>query len=101
MILTLEKQALIIGVSGFLDRVGQAVFTAAIAISNEAPETPNHAVRKQLANTVIMNWAFARESFLRSVLTQLSKEEPTDEEINNAVAAVWNVIALAMFPGSE
>lgn len=101
MVLELRKQAELIENPALGNRIGQAAFLAAIAISNEAPETPNHAARKQLANTVIMNWAFTRESFLRSVLTQLSKEEPTDEEINNAVAAVWNVIALAMFPGSE
>lgn len=98
MTLELRKQAELMENPVIGNLVGQAAFAAAIAISNEAPETPKHTARLQLVNTVIMNWAFTRESFLRSVLTQLSKEEPTDEEINNAVAAVWNVIASAMFP---
>lgn len=100
-IIKLEKQAELIENATIGNRIGQAAFSAAIAISNEAPETPNHAARKQLANTVIMNWAFTRESFLRSVLTQLSSGDPSDEELCDAVAAIWDAIALAMYPGLE
>lgn len=101
MALELRKQAELIENPALGDRIGQAAYTAAIAISNEAPETPKHTARKQLANAVVMNWAFVREAFLRTVLTQLSSEEPSDSELGNAVAAVWDTIALAMFPGSE
>ena len=100
MAIKLAKQAELASDSLFISKVGQATFTAAIAISNEAPETPNHVARVQLANTIIVNWSFVRESFLRCVLTQIPSEEPTDVEISNAVAAVWNTIALAMFPHS-
>lgn len=98
MAIALGKQAELASDSLYTSKVGQAAFTAAIAISNEAPETPNHIARVQLVNTVIANWQFVRESFLRCVLTQIPSEEPTDAEISNAVAAVWNTIALAMFP---
>ena len=101
MALELRKQAELMENPVIGNLVGQAAFAAAIAISNEAPETPKHTARLQLANAVVMNWAFVREAFLRTVLTQLSSEEPSDSELGNAVAAVWNVIALAMFPGSE
>lgn len=100
MVLELRKQAKLIENPALGNRIGQAAYTAAIAISNEAPETPNHSARKQLVNTVIVNWAFVRESFMRCVLTQISTEDPTDVEISNAVAAIWNTIALAMFPQS-
>lgn len=101
MTLELRKQAELIENPVIGNLVGQAAFAAAIAISNEAPETPKHTARLQLANAVVMNWAFVREAFLRTVLTQLSSEEPSDSELGNAVAAVWDTIALAMFPGSE
>lgn len=98
MALQFENQAELIENSIVQNKIGQAAFTAAIAISNEAPETPNHIARVQLANTVIVNWSFVRESFMRCVLTQIPSEDPTDAEISNAVSAVWNTIALAMFP---
>ena len=96
-----SRQAEFVGDVGFGNRIGQAAFTAAIAISNEGQETPNHSARKQLANIVIMNWSFIRESFLRSVLTQVPNDATSEEELADAVAAVWDTIALAMFPGSE
>lgn len=98
MALALEKQALLVGNAGFGDRVGQAVFTAAIAISNEAPETSNHSARLSLAQTVLTNWALVQTSFLRAVATQLNSPTPSDDGISNGVSAVWNMIALAMFP---
>ena len=96
--ITLAKQAELANDVLFASKVGQSAFTAAIAISNEAPETPFHVARVQLVNAVIANWQFVRESFLRCVLTQIPSEDPTDVEISNAVAAIWNTIALAMFP---
>lgn len=101
MALALEKQALLFNDPIHADRVGQAVFTAAIAISNEAQETPNHMARLSLAQTVLTNWALVQTSFLRAVTTQLNSPTPADSGISNGVAAVWDVIALAMFPGSE
>ena len=98
MALTFEKQAILFNDPIHADRIGQAVFTAAIAIGNEAPETPNHSARLSLAQTVLTNWALVQTSFLRAVATQLNSPTPSDEGISNGVSAVWNVIALAMFP---
>lgn len=99
MALTFEKQAILFNDPIHADRIGQAVFTAAIAIGNEAPETPNHSARLSLAQTVLTNWALVQTSFLRAVATQLNSPTPSDDGISNGVSAVWNVIALAMFPG--
>lgn len=101
MALNLSKQAELVSDPLFGGRVGMAVYTAAIAISNEGQETPNHSARLSLAQTVLTNWALVRTSFLCAVATQLSSPTASDEEISNGISAVWNVIALAMFPGSE
>lgn len=101
MALTFEKQVILFNDPIQADRIGQAVFTAAIAISNEAPETPNHSARLSLAQAVVITWPLVRESFARAVATQLNSPTASDEEISNGISAVWNVIALAMFPGSE
>lgn len=101
MALTFEKQAILFNDPIQANRIGQAVFTAAIAISNEAPETPNHSARLSLAQTAVINWPLVRESFVRAVTTQLNSPTPSDSGISNGVAAVWDVIALAMFPVSE
>lgn len=101
MAIGLQEQSYFISEPIFADKIGQAIFTAAIAISNEAPETPNHTARLNLSRMVIVNWELVQTSFLRAVATQLISPTLSDEEINNAVAAVWNTIALAMFPVSE
>ena len=61
MVLELRKQAELIENPALGNRIGQAAFLAAIAISNEAPETPNHAARKQLANRRQIGRASCRE----------------------------------------
>lgn len=101
MSLPLKKQSELLEKSFLKNRIGQAVYTAAVSIANEPTGITNHKERVQLSNAVIMNWEYVSGAFLRLVLTQLSEEEPSDEEINIAVSSVWDVIAKAMFPGSE
>lgn len=101
MALNLSKQAELKSDSGYCSKVGQAVYTAAIAIANEPPEMPYHRERLALARMVIVNWGLLEMMFLMAVTTQLTSPTPTDRGISNGVAAVWDVIALAMFPVSE
>ena len=98
MKLNLEKQSMLTQNRLFEARVLQTIISSAITISNEAKDTPNHRSRAGLANATITNPDLVRKSFLTAVVTQLEKTEPLDEEINNAVAAIWDAIALAMFP---
>ena len=98
MALEFIKQVKLTNDAVFQGRVAQSAYSSAVAIANESSEMQNHKERLQLSNTVIVNWDYVQEAFLRLVLTQLSKEEPSDEEINIAVSSVWDVIAKAMFP---
>ena len=100
MKLNLEKQSMLTQNRLFEARVLQAIISSAIMISNEAKDTPNHRSRSGLANATIMNPDLVRKSFLTAVVTQLENQEPTDAEISNAISAVWDAIALAMFPQS-
>lgn len=99
MAITLDKQAEIVNNISFMNKVGQAAFKFALEISNEAETIENHQTRLMLAKSVISYWESARKSLCMGVATRLNNDDPTDNEINGNVRAVWNEIAKAMFPG--
>lgn len=98
MTVTLVKQAELVNNISFTNKVGQAAYKFALEISNEAETVGHHQVRLMLAKSVISYWEAAGKSLCMGVATRLNNDEPTDNEINGNVRAVWNEIAKAMFP---
>lgn len=61
--ITFIEQRTLLNTGDFRERVIQAILTAALAIQNEDPSTPNHASRIQLAHAVVMNPAGMEQRF--------------------------------------
>lgn len=97
MAISFIEQRTLLKTGTFRERVIQAILTAALAIQNEDPNTPNHASRVQLAYAVVMNPAGMEQRFSEILSTQMTSAEPTDADISNAVSAIWNAVALSMF----
>jgi len=80
-------------------RIEVAVVTAAIAIANEAPETPNHAERKALALKVVAApetyAAILAYGVCANVTIATAGEATTDNDIQFVVNSLWDTYALA------
>lgn len=98
MAISFLEQRILLKTGDFRERVIQAILTAALAIKNEDPGTPNHASRVQLVHAVVMNPAGMEQRFSEIMATQMTSMDPADADISNAVSAIWNLIALVMFP---
>lgn len=77
----------------FRHRVSMAATAAAIAISNEATATPNHANRVTLAKQVGDSPASWEYPFALALASQSLDNAATDAAINTGVATVWNTLA--------
>lgn len=99
MTIALTRQAELVNDILFANKIGQAAYKFALEVANEAPETPQHQARKSMANMILINFAIVQEAFVRAVATRIDGIDPSDADINGSVRAVWNSLALAMFPG--
>lgn len=70
------------------------------SIRNEPVSTDNHASRVALASAVIMNPSGMEPRFSELLSTLMTNTNPSDAEISNAVSAVWDAIALTMYPAA-
>lgn len=98
MAISFLEQRTLLKTGNFKELVIQAILTAAIAIRNEAESTDNHASRVALASAVIMNPSGMESRFSELLATQMTSMEPTDADISNAVSAIWDAIALTLYP---
>lgn len=96
--ITFTEQRNLLKIGDFRERVIQSILTAALAIQTEDPSTEHHENRVQLAKAVTMNAAGMEPRFSEVLVTQMASTEPSDAEISDAVAGVWDMVALAMFP---
>ena len=85
--------------SVFLQRVTQAMITAAVAISSELTTTLNHTFRVALAKAVITSnggagsinpWSYA---FAQALTSQAVDGTATDAAISSMISGVWNAVA--------
>jgi len=95
--MTLQTQYTLSQDATFQQRVRQAIVTAAIAISNEAPNVTGHSQRAQLAVKVLSDQGPWSQRFAEGAATDsavaAAEVGATDAQINNAVTSQWNAYA--------
>ena len=78
----------------FIGRVRVAIVKAAIAISAEGDQTPNHASRAAYARNVLLGPGSYAENMALGIATDANVQSAqTDDNIYNAVAGQWNAYA--------
>lgn len=93
-----SEQRSLLETGDFRKKVYQAIIKAAVAIRNEDPNTDHHQSRVSLANAVVINPRQNEQRFSEVLATQMTSTNPSDSDIDGAMGAIWNSIALAMFP---
>lgn len=88
--------------STFIDRIVGAVAKAGLAIMAEGPNVAGHLQRCQIATQVLQNpdtwkqkfaYAVVMSSSILGLTTPLTATNPTDVQLDTAVASVWNAVA--------
>lgn len=75
----------------FLGRLAEAIAAAAVAITNEAGNTPNHPARANLARQVLADPDTWAARFAVGVTSDnATGTSSTDAQLDGRVAALWN-----------
>lgn len=97
---TLSSADMLANDAAFRGKVRAAATRAAIAICNEAKETPRHGLRVALAGAVLTDpdvWT-ASLAYGASVQPDISSAS-SDKDLFDTVAAIWDAYALAYAAG--
>lgn len=92
---TLAQQQATAANAAFQGAVAQAMRVAAIAVYNEAQNTPGHLARAQFAQRILTQGVSSILTYALDVATDpgIADANATDAQIQNAVSSQWNAWA--------